>query len=67
MLGTYRQFVHNHQSIHRLPELALLAGSDAQISGEFRKKNSCTDHLIKGSLAQRMKAVTSPVMGATLE
>jgi len=27
MLGAHRQFVHNDQSIHRLPELALLAGS----------------------------------------
>jgi hypothetical protein len=27
MLGTHRQFVHNAESIQRLPELALLAGS----------------------------------------
>jgi len=27
MAGTHRQFVHNHESVQRLPELALLAGS----------------------------------------
>jgi hypothetical protein len=27
MLGAHRQFVHSQESIHRLPELALLAGS----------------------------------------
>lgn len=27
MLGAHRQFVHHQESIHRLPELALLAGS----------------------------------------
>lgn len=92
MIGAHRQFVSNSESIQRLPELALLAGSilsvlaatapavptgfwdrqpkrtpgrfrrtlmgrpfpkDAELSGQFRKKNSHTAHLPKGILARR--------------
>lgn len=101
MVGAHRQFVHAQESIHRLPELALLAGSilsflaatlPATPTGfwdrhpkrtpgrlrrilmgrpfpkldplpeQLRKKNSATDHLLKGNLArQPFKAVSIPI------
>jgi hypothetical protein len=101
MVGAHRQFVHAQESVHRLPELALLAGSilsflaatlpatptgfwDRQpkrtpgrlrrilmgkpfpkldpLPQQLRKKNSATDHLLKGNLArQPFKAVSIPI------
>ncbi len=94
MIGAHRQFVHADESIQRLPELALLAGSilsflaamaplaptgfwDRQpkrtpgrfrrclmgklfphsypLPSQFRKKESFTDHFLKGILARRPK------------
>ena len=101
MVGAHRQFVHAKESVQRLPELALLAGSilsflaatlpaiptgfwDRQpkrtpgrlrrvlmgkpfpkldpLPEQLRKKNSATDHLLKGNLArQHFKAVSIPI------
>jgi hypothetical protein len=104
MVGAHRQFVHAKESIQRLPELALLAGSvlsflaatlpatptgfwDRQpkrtpgrlrrvlmgkpfpevdlLPEQLRKKNSVTDHLLKGNLArQHYQAVSIPIYPA---
>ena len=101
MVGAHRQFVYAQESVQRLPELALLAGSVLsflaatlpatptgfwdrqpkrtpgrlrrilmgkpfpevdQLPGQLRKKNSATDHLLKGNRArQHYNPVSIPV------
>jgi hypothetical protein len=52
MVGAHRQFVHNPESVQRLPELALLAGSILSFL-------TATAHLPKGNLARIQKTAQS--------
>ena len=49
MVGAHRQFVHADESIQRLPELALLAGSILSLPGGYGSPGS---HRLLGSPAQ---------------